>query len=356
MMQEVDERQIAHNLGSTLDREQRLIKLQGSQRVGTQQLSHYRFRHILFQQYLYGSLDPIQRMTLHRAIAQELEQSYGCEVEQMASQLARHYVIAGDNPLAMHYFMVAGDMAAAIYANSEAVAHYRHALRLIKRDEGDSGQPIQNHRLRQLYTSLGRILELCSQHDEAITLYEEMERVGQERKDQEMALASLLARAAIRATVNFARNPTKARDLLERARTLALDLEDQASEAGIFWNLLILSAYTGGDMHERLAYGEQALALARSVGLPERLAYTLHDIFYAYAGVDQWDRAREALTEARDLWQRLGNLPMLRSPAAAAWTYLVTGEYEETLAHTEEAYRLGVESHDVDAQALSHLT
>ena len=61
-VQGMDEGQIAGQLGSTLDREQRLVTLRSSQQVGAQQHVQYRFRHILFQQYLYNSLDPLQRV------------------------------------------------------------------------------------------------------------------------------------------------------------------------------------------------------------------------------------------------------------------------------------------------------
>ncbi|NJN83239.1 MAG: tetratricopeptide repeat protein, partial [Caldilineaceae bacterium] len=170
-----------------------------------------------------------------------------------------------------------------------------------------------------------------------------------------MELASLLARAAIRTTVNFARDPAEARLLLERARILSLDLGDRTAEARILWNLLILSAYTGGDKEERLVYGERAVALARQVDGPEQLAFALHDSFYAYAGAGQWARARAALDEACDLWRRLDNLPMLsESLMRQHWISLATGEYDHALAYAEEAYRLSMESHNLDAQALSH--
>ena len=354
-VQGVDEQQIAGQLGSALDREQRLVRLQGSQQVGAQQLVQYRFRHILFQQYLYNSLDPIQRIYLHRAVAEELEQRYGAEAKLIAPQLARHYAIAGDNQRAMHYFGIAGDMAAAIYANAEAEVALSPRDRVGKHGAGWREQSRPDPQRLQIVYPLGRTLELSSRQADAIAVYEEMERVAQADGDQAMVLASLLAHAAIRTTVNFARDPVEGQALLERAQTLARDLHDRAAEAKILWNLLILSAYTGGDANQRLAYGEQALALARDLNLPEQLAYTLHDIFYAYAGVGQWDRAREALSEARDLWQQLDNLPMLSEALMRLhWTYLVTGEYEQAMAHAEEAYRLGVESHNLEAQALSH--
>ncbi|NJN83240.1 MAG: hypothetical protein HC802_13785 [Caldilineaceae bacterium] len=125
----VDEGQIVGHLGTTLTSQQRLVAAQGRHQVAGQQLSQYRFRHILFQQYLYNSLDETQRFYLHRAIAEELESCYGDQSRLIAPRLARHYAIAGEDARALHYYTVAGDMAAAIYANAEAEANYRRAWR-----------------------------------------------------------------------------------------------------------------------------------------------------------------------------------------------------------------------------------
>lgn len=350
-VQGVDARRVTSQLGSVLGNGQRLVVLQGRQQVTAQQLTQYSFRHILFQQYLYNRQDLMQRVYLHQAIAETLEQWYGSQAHLIAPQLARHYAIAGNGQDALRYYTVAGDAAAAVYANAEAAAYYRRAIRLAS----NTAPLAQRRQLLHLYTQLGRALELSSRHDGAIAVYEEMERVGEASGDQAMVLASLLARAAIRATVNFARNPAEGQALLERAQRIALDLNDQAAQTTILWNLLLLSTYTGGDPQQRIAYGEQALALARKLDLREQLAFTLHDIFYAYAGLGQWAQARTALAEARDRWQRLGNLPMLaEAHMRLHWTYLVTGDYEEALTHAAEANRLGVESHNLDAQALSH--
>jgi hypothetical protein len=326
-IQGVEDSQVISQLGGVLEREQRLVTAQGLQRVGPRRLSQYRFRHILFQQYLYNRLSQSQRAYLHRAVAQELEQSYGAETSRIAPQLAHQYVSAGDNARALHYFTVAGNAAAAVYANAEAAAHYRRALDLIETGQDDAQQLPDRRQQFQLYTRLGRVLELSARCDEAIEVYKEMEHAARLHDEQAMVLVALLARAAICTTVNFARDPVVGRTLLNQARNIALALGDRAAEAKILWNLLILSAYTGGDPDERLTYGDEALALARKLELPEQLAFTLHDIFYAYAGTGQWVRARAMLYEARDLWQRLGNLPMLSEAYTRLhWTYLVTGE------------------------------
>lgn len=250
----------------------------------------------------------------------------------------------------MYYFTAAGDMAAAVYTNAEAEAHYRHALVLAQSGDGMSGL-----QLSWLYMQLGRTLELSARYDQAILPYGEMETAAQARGDRAMLLASLLARATIRTTVNFARDPARGQLLLARAQVLARDLGDRAAKARILWNLVILSAYTGGDRETRLHYAQQALALARQLDLPEQLAFTLHDAFYAYAGSGQWQHARAALCEARELWQELGNLPMLSETLMRLhWVYLVTGDYAQAVVFAEEAFRLGQESNNLDTQALSH--
>jgi len=68
-----DERQMVGRLSGELDRRHRLVRAQGIQRMDGQHLSHYRFRHILFQRYLYNNLDQIERAHLHQSVGTALE-------------------------------------------------------------------------------------------------------------------------------------------------------------------------------------------------------------------------------------------------------------------------------------------
>ncbi|MFN8457606.1 MAG: tetratricopeptide repeat protein [Anaerolineae bacterium] len=355
-VQGMDERQMVSQFSHVLDRQQRLVTVQDSQQLETKQLSHYRFRHILFQKFIYDSLDQVERVYLHQAVGNALEQLHREQVASVAPQLARHFAVGGDDRRALKYFTLlclrygCGQPT----PTPEAAAHYSRALRIAQAAKADSGKVADGAQLIHLYIQNGRVLELNAQYNQALSNYEAMETLGLARGDRVMELASLMARAIIRTTVNFAHDPGQGQLLLEKARTLAHQLGDRTAEAKILWNLLLLSAYTGGDLYQRLEYGEQALILARELNLPEQLAFTLHDIFYAYAGAGHWARAREALDEARQLWHELGNLPMLSETLMRLhWTYLVTGDYEQAIAYSQEAFRLSQESHNLDAQALS---
>jgi predicted ATPase len=111
-----------------------LIQNQSSRRLspGGQQLSQYRFRHILFQKYLYNSLDDAECTYLHEAVGQVLERLYDDQTEDIAVQLARHFEAAGWSARAVEYLQQAGDRAVHLSANEEALAHFSRALALLE--------------------------------------------------------------------------------------------------------------------------------------------------------------------------------------------------------------------------------
>jgi DNA-binding SARP family transcriptional activator/predicted ATPase len=175
-----DEDEVVRCLSDTLDRKYRLVGARGIRRLGDQSLSQYRFRHILFQKYLYNSLDPIERAHLHRAVGTALETLYGQEMEEAAAidagaaQLARHFEEAGIAEKAVDYLRQAGERAQRLYANEEAIGYFQRALALLE----DTGQAEAQRKWQQematrLYESLGDVLEWTGDHDKAKTAYQE---------------------------------------------------------------------------------------------------------------------------------------------------------------------------------------
>ncbi len=130
----IDEPEIVRQLSSALDRQHRLVRGQGSRRLspGGQRLSQYRFRHILFQRYLYNSLDDVERIYRHEAVGNALEQLYEGQTEAVAAQLAQHFRTAGLGVKAIGYLHQAGKRAGRLSANEEAIGHFAQALELLE--------------------------------------------------------------------------------------------------------------------------------------------------------------------------------------------------------------------------------
>lgn len=131
-VQAVDEREMVQQLSGALDKQHRLVVGQGSRRLGARRLSNYRFRHILFQRYLYNTLDEVERGYLHEAVAKELERLYGEQTGDIAGELARHFEVAGLFDKAVFYLRKAGDRAVRLSANEEALAHFYKGLALLE--------------------------------------------------------------------------------------------------------------------------------------------------------------------------------------------------------------------------------
>jgi DNA-binding SARP family transcriptional activator/predicted ATPase len=123
---------VVHHLSDQLERVHRLVVAQGVCQQADQHLSLYRFRHFLFQKYLYTHLDPAERVYLHEAVGLALEQLYGEATDEVAVQLARHFQEAGLVGKAITYLYRAGEQAVRLSANEEAIAHFRRALALLE--------------------------------------------------------------------------------------------------------------------------------------------------------------------------------------------------------------------------------
>lgn len=129
----LEDREILEHLGRELDKKHRLIHAHSISRRDGQPLSCYRFRHNLFQRYLYNNLDEVERVHLHEQVGNALERLYGGpeSAENVATQLVRHYTEARIVPKAVFYSLKAGRMSVAISACQEGVVHLRNGLSLL---------------------------------------------------------------------------------------------------------------------------------------------------------------------------------------------------------------------------------
>jgi len=137
-VQAVNERALIAHLSGELSRQSRWLSPHSLQRVAEQRFSRYRFRHILFQKYLYSRLDPIERAQLHEAIGATLETMHGSQTDGVAATLAWHFEAAGLIDKAIDYSLAAAAHARSLYAYQAAIGQYEHALKLLN-EQGPAG-------------------------------------------------------------------------------------------------------------------------------------------------------------------------------------------------------------------------
>jgi DNA-binding SARP family transcriptional activator len=151
----MDSHDVLERLSSDLDRKHRLVRAHSIQRIDGKALSRFKFRHILFQKFLYGAMDEVERAHLHEEIGTALEMMYGTpeQRDKIAVQLALHFQKAGVTKKAIHYLHQAGEQAVLLCAYSEGLVHLDAALALLE-TQPDSAE--RASRELALHLSLGK--------------------------------------------------------------------------------------------------------------------------------------------------------------------------------------------------------
>src|SRR5919198_1295080 len=93
----------------------------------------YRFGHGLVQEVAYRRLVEAQRRKLHGAVGEALEELHRDSPEEVFGLLAHHYSEADEAERAIRYSLRAADAARALFAEQEALEHYRRALDFLRR-------------------------------------------------------------------------------------------------------------------------------------------------------------------------------------------------------------------------------
>ncbi len=307
----------------------------------------YAFHHSLTQESTYGTILLRTRRALHQQVGEVFEELYTNRIEEFAPLLARHFQEAGDDDRTLRYAALAGDHAAKLYANADAVTHYTNAIDAARRLERSEEQ-------LRLFPSRGRALELAGRYDDAVANDESWRALAEDAGDGSAVLGADLALATLFSTPTPKFDAERGRELSERTLDLARQLGDRVAESKALWNVMILNVYGGGDLREAVDAGERSLAIARELNAREQMAFTLNDLWRPYVAIGGLGASAASLEEARGLWRELGNLPMLsENLASSASVARLAGNDRDALALAEEAHGIARDIGNLWGQAYS---
>jgi DNA-binding SARP family transcriptional activator len=103
-----------------------------SRRIAREVGDSYDFSHDLLRDAAYSRISPARRWLLHRRIAQGLELLHAEHLDAVSGQLAKQYARAGRSDRAIAYYRRAAEVAAGVFAHSEAIRLHEEALGLIR--------------------------------------------------------------------------------------------------------------------------------------------------------------------------------------------------------------------------------
>ena len=252
-------------------------------------LDEYGFSHAIVRDTIYEELNPAQRAQLHRRIGEALERLHTVDRDEHLAELAHHFLraaAAGSVRIAVDYQIRAGRRAAALLAYEEAVRHYRHVLALLEQEPPSDGEE-QTEVLLALGDAQWRAGEMAAARETfrraAGTAWTMMVEAGVERA------APLLARAALGfgsglSGVRAGKVDELVVALLEEALA-KLPATDSPLRARLLARLGEEFYYS--DRRRRCGeLTERAVAMARRVGDPAALTYTLNARLFAAGDPD----------------------------------------------------------------------
>ena len=272
-----------------------------SRLAGEQELA---FKHVLIRDVAYGMLPKSVRWQKHVEVARFIEERAGDRTEEVVALLAEHYGRAaalsgeaGGDPRdlaeiagrAVRFLEEAGDAGALLYANREAISHYRHALGILG-DADDAVAARIGEKQGDVALRLGQVDAAMEVWDECLQHHrgeENLERVADLHRKLGAALAVKGERKA--AIENYQRGINLLKD-----GPPTLELVRLYEEAA--W----LYLQTGDNMLAIYA-SEKALRLAERLG-ETRAASRAHGIFGRVFGrIGDNEKARANLERSVEL-------------------------------------------------------
>jgi len=259
----------------------------------------YNFAHDKIRDVAYTEAGAPRRRLLHRRALQAVE------ARATAAELAHHALGAAMSKPAFQFSLKAGDEAVRLFALQEGIDHYERAIQVWQaQDQRSTPEPISSMEIAQVYSQLGRALELSNFLDKAEAVYHQMAQVV----DQPALVALGLQRLAMIALQ--AHNDLEAAQvLLQQAIPPAEASQNKAILAETEWNIAQI-CYYGAETEASMKHGERALALARELDLPELTARSLNVTGYAHLNLNESLEAERNAGEAYALFSRLGNRSM----------------------------------------------
>ncbi len=279
----------------------------------------------------FGGFGLSQRRVLHKSVAGYLVQ----ETPDRVQEIARHYLEAREESLAVPYVVAAGDAAAGAYSTDEAMSFYRQAIEILEK-AGDTALT------RRAYEGLGSALTFAFKVPEAIETYHDMFHVAQEVDDKPMQVSALNKLGYVSALMQG--QFPEAENHLADAERLADEAGDMEGLAEMHMTYCYLRSTKGefDDAADHLGKAAQ-IGLALDMEEPKLfgLTHTANTMIYMNRYEDAW----KAIQEARDAAEAEGNRKylseLLAEPIPAY--HLRNGDLDAAMDSAEEGTAMATE-------------
>ena len=311
----------------------------------------HRFRHGLLQETVYQNILVAGRTELHTRVGTALESqgAVGPESLERLEALGHHWALGTDKARGARYLMAAGDWARGMYANADAIRHYRRALVALEHcDAVEAEQLVARERMADLLGPIGRRAAALGEYEIVEAGYraagdapaqarilrkmgglhwdagararalqcfeaglgllaEDREHIEQAHLYQEMGRLAFRSGDSQRA-VEWAEEARRHAERLAADPGLGADGRAEAAAAAAqSHNTLGVASARLGRMEEAVGHIERSVTLAREAGLLQAACRGLANLSVLYSTLDP-ARAIETCAAGLEMAKKIGDL------------------------------------------------
>jgi predicted ATPase/tRNA A-37 threonylcarbamoyl transferase component Bud32 len=237
----------------------------------------YSFADAMIRDVVHQEVSHLRHKRLHGIVGCALEKAYTKKTDEHLGELAYHFLEGGDDNKALDYFLKAGEKAAQVYANSEAVSYLQSALRLLEDREGEL------RKKGRVLEMLGDIKNIVGEYDASVKYWNDALQLWGQLDEKEKV--SRLHRKMANVLWDKMGDSEKAKDHHDKALKI-LETTPESVELASLYEDIAHMYYRTGNMDEAFSWGEKALELAKKLNAYDVVAssYVSVGTVLIYAG------------------------------------------------------------------------
>lgn len=279
----------------------------------------YRFRHKIYQEFIYTTLSAARRRHYHLRLAKRLQAAYQERSAEIAAKLAYHFEQGGDLTQAIHYLQQASRVASQRFAYHEALQPLEHIIELIHSQTKDNLATLDWLEQRC------NLLLASGQLARALAAYQELIAASEAQSNQHTVRGLLGLAGAL-----FWVNRQQCLVTGQRAVALSETLGDAALTTHARGKLAHWRSIIEGYRPEYREDYESAMLLAKQTADP--ILKCTHSLLYIYYLIitSKYQQATEVAVETQQLAKAAGDAnSYLGSIFFQAWSYFYLGQWPE---------------------------
>jgi len=249
----------------------------------------YCFADVIVRDVVHEEVSHLRHKRLHGVVGNALEKVYAKKIDEHLGELAYHFLEGGDNEKALDYFLKAGEKAAKVYANSEAVSYFQSALRLLEEKEGEL---LEKARVLE---RLGDIRRLVGDYDVCMKYWNDALLLGQQL--YEKGNVSRLHRKMANFLWEVKGDAVKAEEHYDKALKI-LEAEPESVELASLYEDMAHMYYRTEDMVKALSWAEKALELGKKLNYYEVIASSYASLGTIFTHTGDFKKAIDCLEKA----------------------------------------------------------